>query len=76
MQTPDDFLAELFTSKPEIVEVATREAAANLTKTNPTWEEYLKVLATCCGPPKFVFCLQSSRPGFGPRTKPSNTTSC
>lgn len=69
VQTPDQFRAELFASKPEIVEAATREAAANLTKTNPTWEEYLNLLATRCGLPKFVPAFNCQDPAMS-RVKP------
>ena len=54
---------------PEIVEAATREAAANLTKTNPTWEEYLNLLATRCGLPKFVPAFNCQDPAMS-RVKP------
>jgi hypothetical protein len=40
LRSPDDFLCDLFDAKPNVVEAATREAAANLTKSLPTWEEY------------------------------------
>lgn len=73
VQSPDDFLTDLATSKPKVMEAATREAAANLTKSNPTWEDYLTVLATGWGLPKCVECLRSG-PGAAPSTAPSKAT--
>ncbi|MBR0783301.1 hypothetical protein [Bradyrhizobium iriomotense] len=73
VQSPDDFLTELAISKPEVMEAATREAAANLTKSNPTWEDYLTLLATGCGLPKYVDCLRAG-PGAAPATAPSKAT--
>ena len=51
-QTPDDFLSDLFDANPALVEAATREAAANLTRTTPSWDEYLATLAERHGLPK------------------------
>jgi hypothetical protein len=60
--TPDDFLSELFDANPALVEAATREAADNLTRTMPSWDEYLTALAERHGLPKFVERLRSWRP--------------
>jgi len=73
VQSPDDFLTELAASKPEVMEAATREAAVNLTKTNPTWEDYLTLLGTGCGLPKYVASLRS-RPVDVPSTAPPKVT--
>jgi hypothetical protein len=50
LQTPDDFLTDMFDTNPALVEAATREAAANLTRTTPSWDEYLAALADRQGP--------------------------
>lgn len=73
VQSPDDFLAELAKTKPEVMEAATREAAANLTKSNPTWEDYLTLLSTGCGLSNYVDCLRSG-PGAAPSAAPSKAT--
>lgn len=62
VQTPDDFLTDLFDANPALVEAATREAAANLTRTTPSWDEYLAALADRYGLPKFVERLRSWKP--------------
>jgi hypothetical protein len=62
LRTPDGFLTELFDSKPDIVDAATREAAANLTKTLPSWDEYLTILAVRCGLQTFAARLRSFEP--------------
>ncbi|WP_164632923.1 hypothetical protein [Rhodopseudomonas sp. WA056] len=43
--SPDAFLTKLFDESPALVDAVTREAAANLTRTLPSWEEYLAVLS-------------------------------
>jgi hypothetical protein len=50
LQTPDDFLTDMSDTNPALVEAATREAAANLTRTTPSWDEYLAALADRQGP--------------------------
>jgi hypothetical protein len=62
VQTPDDFLSNLFDANPALVEAATREAAANLTRTMPSWDKYLTALAERSGLPKFVERLRSWHP--------------
>jgi hypothetical protein len=62
VQTPDDFLSNLFDANPALVETATREAASNLTRTMPSWDEYLTALAERHGLPKFVERLRSWYP--------------
>jgi hypothetical protein len=62
LQTPDEFLTELFDSKPDIVDAVVREAAANLTRTLPSWDEYLNLLAGRCNLPNFVARLRSLGP--------------
>ncbi|MGB9115741.1 hypothetical protein [Bradyrhizobium sp.] len=62
VETPDDFLTDLFDAKPALVEAVTREAAANLTHTMPSWDEYLMALAERHGLPKFVERLRSLTP--------------
>jgi hypothetical protein len=59
VQTPDDLLSDLFDANPALVEAATQEAAANLTRTMPSWDEYLTALAERHGLPKFVERLRS-----------------
>jgi hypothetical protein len=54
VQSPDDFLTDLFDANPALVEAVTREAAANLTHSTPSWDEYLTALAERHGLPKFV----------------------
>lgn len=44
VQSPDDFLTERFDESPAFVYAATMEAAANLTRTAPTWDDYLGIL--------------------------------
>jgi hypothetical protein len=48
--------------QPALIEATTREAAANLTRTMPSWDEYLTALAERNGLPKFVERLRSWRP--------------
>jgi hypothetical protein len=62
VQMPDDFLSDLFDGKPDAVEAATREAAANLTQRCPLWEDYLDTLANRCGLSKFAERLRSRTP--------------
>jgi hypothetical protein len=62
VKSPDDFLCELFKAKPEVVDAVTREACANLTKTRPSWDEYLDTLASRCKVPKFVAGLRAWAP--------------
>ncbi|UZE50003.1 PIN domain-containing protein [Rhodopseudomonas sp. P2A-2r] len=57
--SPDQFLSEVFESGPAIVDAATREAAANLSRSFPTWDEYLTDLAGRHGLKNFVDCLRS-----------------
>jgi hypothetical protein len=45
-----------------LVEAATREAAANLTRTMPSWDDYLTALADRHRLPKFVERLRSWKP--------------
>lgn len=59
VRTPDEFLSDLFGSKPDVIVAAMREAAANLTKTRPSWGDYLNILATRCGLQNFVTHLKS-----------------
>ena len=61
LQTPDAFLTELFDSRPDVVDAATRDAAANLTKTLPSWDEYVEILASRCSLPTFAARLRSFR---------------
>jgi hypothetical protein len=62
VQTPDDFLADLFDANPALVEAATREAHDNLKRSAPTWDEYLTALADRHRLPKFVERLRSWKP--------------
>jgi len=62
LQIPDEFLTALFDSKPDVVEAVTREAAANLTRTRPSWDEYLNLLARRCNLPNFIARLRSLGP--------------
>jgi hypothetical protein len=62
VQTPDDFLADLFDANPALVEAATREAHDNLKRSAPTSVEYLTALADRNRLPKFVERLRSWRP--------------
>ena len=62
VQSPDDFLTDLFDANPALVEAVTREAAANLTRSTPSWDEYLTALAERHGLPKFVGRLRSWHP--------------
>ncbi len=52
--SPDDFLVELFDEAPGFIEAATREAAANLTKSLPSWDEYIADLELRAGLTKFA----------------------
>jgi hypothetical protein len=67
VQTADAFLSALFDAQPEVVEAATREATANLTKSCPSWDDYLDTLANRCKLPRFVQRLRSSKPVFEAR---------
>jgi hypothetical protein len=62
VQSPDNFLCGLFDAKPDAIEAATREAAANLTNTCPSWDEYLDALANRCKVPQFAERLRSWTP--------------
>jgi hypothetical protein len=62
VQTPDDFLSDLFDAKPDVLEAAAREAVANLTQSNPSWDDYLGTLAGRCGLRKFAQRLCSWTP--------------
>jgi hypothetical protein len=70
VRSPDDFLCDLFDAKPDVVEAATREAGANLTKALPTWEEYRGSIAERCRLTKFADRLRKWTPqedqGFQP----------
>jgi len=59
VQSPDDFLAERFDESPAFVHAATKEAAANLTRTAPTWAAYLSILEGPQQMPKFVARLRA-----------------
>ena len=59
VRSPDEFLTEIFESGPAIVDAATQEAAASLTRSFPTWEEYLTDLAGRHGLKNFVERLRS-----------------
>jgi hypothetical protein len=59
VQTPDEFLCGLFDGNPELIEAVTREAATNLSRTLPSWDEYLTALSERHGLPKFVGRLRS-----------------
>jgi hypothetical protein len=62
VRSPDDFLTELFDANPALVDAVTREAAANLTRSTPSWDEYLTALAERHGLPKLVWRLRSWEP--------------
>jgi hypothetical protein len=66
VRSPDEFLCDLFEEKPEVVDAATWEAAANLTITCPTWDEYLDSIATKCKLAKFAARLRAWAPRQGP----------
>ena len=66
VRSPDEFLCDLFEEKPEVVDAATREAAANLTIICPTWDEYLDLIATKCKLAKFAARLRAWAPRQGP----------
>lgn len=57
--SPDEFLVGLFDEAPDFIEAATREAASNLTKSLPSWHEYIADLdhRTCLK--KFAARLRS-----------------
>jgi hypothetical protein len=59
VQSPDDFLIERFDESPAFVHAATREAAANLTRTAPTWNAYLEILEGPQRMPKLVARLRA-----------------
>jgi hypothetical protein len=58
-QSPDDFLTARFDESPAFVHAATKEAAANLTRTAPTWHHYLAILEGPQRVPKFVARLRA-----------------
>ncbi|HTO60698.1 MAG TPA: PIN domain-containing protein [Bradyrhizobium sp.] len=62
VQTADAFLSAMFDAQPDVVEAATQEAAANLTKSCPSWDDYLDTLANRCKVPRFVQRLRLSKP--------------
>jgi hypothetical protein len=62
VETPDDFLARLYDKNPEPLHDAVREAHANLTKSAPTWGEYLNDLAGKHRLPSFVERLRRHAP--------------
>lgn len=57
--SPDDFLVELFDQAPDFIEAATREAASNLTKSLPAWDDYIADLDQRAGLKKFAGRLRS-----------------
>jgi PIN domain len=57
--SPDEFLVELFEESPEFIEAAAREAAENLTKTSPSWSDYLNDLGERAGLKNFAERLRS-----------------
>lgn len=59
MLLPDEFLVGLFDEAPELIEAATREAASNLTKSLPSWDEYVADLDGRAGLKKFVERLRT-----------------
>ncbi len=59
VQSPDDFLTERFDESPAFVHAASKEAAANLTRTAPTWDHYLAILEVQQRMPKFVARLRA-----------------
>jgi len=71
LRSSDDFLCDLFDAKPNVVEAATREAAANLTKTLPSWEEYLGSIADRCRVKKFADRLRKWTPQEDQRFQPT-----
>lgn len=62
VKSPDDFLVERFDHGPAIVEAATKEAAANLSRSFPAWDEYLSDLSTRHGLQRFVERMRSWKP--------------
>ena len=57
--SPDALLAELFDAGPELVFAVVREAQANLTKSAPSWDDYLDLLAGRHGLTAFVARLKA-----------------
>ncbi|WP_439364236.1 hypothetical protein ACNJYD_30825 [Bradyrhizobium sp. DASA03005] len=57
--SPDEFLVGLFDEAPEFIEAATREAASNLTKSLPSWDEYVADLDSRAGLKKFAARLRT-----------------
>ncbi|QDL96538.1 hypothetical protein [Rhodopseudomonas palustris] len=57
--SPGASLTKLFDENPALVDAVTREAAANLTRTLPSWEEYLAALSTRTDLVEFVDRLRS-----------------
>lgn len=62
IETPDQFLAGLYDGNPEALREAVREAHANLTKSAPSWDEYLNDLAAKHGLQSFVERLRRNEP--------------
>ena len=58
-QSPNDFLTERFDEGPAFVHAATREAASNLTRTAPSWDDYLWILEGPQRMPKFAARLRA-----------------
>ena len=61
VMSPDRMLAELYDANPELIVEIAREAQANLTKSAPTWDDYLGVLFAKNNLREFVGRLK----GFG-----------
>lgn len=59
--TPDEFLCGLFDANPALTVDVAKKAAANLTKSAPTWDAYLEVLSNNCLK-RFVERLRRYRP--------------
>jgi hypothetical protein len=57
--SPDEFLVGFFDQAPDFSEAATREAASNLTKSLPSWHEYIADLDHRAGLKKFAARLRS-----------------
>ncbi|WFU31457.1 PIN domain-containing protein [Bradyrhizobium brasilense] len=56
---PDEFLVGLFDEAPEFIEAATREAASNLTRSLPSWDEYVADPGGRAGLQKFADRLRA-----------------
>ncbi len=67
--TPDAFLAELFDADPGLIHSITKEAQSNLTKSAPSWEGYLELLAQKHGLEAFVAKLRAFERGLAPEVE-------